>query len=145
MQIMNNRWKTIISVALALAGVAAFAWFLVGQSLDRAEKWISISGVVVSAGIGVAGLWLGWLTWRQSRRVGASPQVRATGAAATAIGGDNRGSIVGRTSGPASRPQRPGSASGDVVASGDSSTAIRGDNDASIHNEVIRDDPDGDR
>lgn len=57
--------RVVAAVVLLGSGVAGCVVVLAGQGLDRAEKWVSIGGVVVSVVFGVAGVVLGWLTWRQ--------------------------------------------------------------------------------
>jgi len=74
--------------------------FLTGQGLDRAEKWVSIVGMVVSVSLSAAGLLLGWLTWRRAQTV----RVRRTGDATArgpgsransgAVGGSAHGQTV---------------------------------------------------
>jgi hypothetical protein len=48
---------------------------VVHQGLDRAGQWVTVVGFFVSTVLGVAGLVLGWLTWRQNNRpvAGSSP------------------------------------------------------------------------
>ena len=140
---MGNQRKVIFAAALAVTGLAGFIWFLTGQGLDHAEKWVSVSGVGISTALGVAGVSLGWLTWRQSRPVRQPVRVRASGAGSAAIGGNNRGKIVTRVSGshPHHAPLAP--ASGEVEASGDGAVAVGRDNHADIRTEVTRTNPDG--
>ncbi len=71
-----RRLLKVIAVATVLAGVSAgLVVVLAGQGLDRAEKWVSLAGVVVSVMLSGGGLALGWLTWRQGRpEPGAGPQ-----------------------------------------------------------------------
>ncbi|GAA1649269.1 hypothetical protein GCM10009828_093220 [Actinoplanes couchii] len=48
---------------LVTAGTAGAVWaviFLLGEGLDRAEKWISIVGVILSLLVAVGGLVLAW-------------------------------------------------------------------------------------
>lgn len=131
-----HRRKVIIALALLLSSVAGFIWFLVGESLDDAEKWVSIAGVATSVCLGAAGVALAWLTWRQARGADPSPRVRASGAGSTAIGGGNNGKIDARVSGTRARPAAAAPEPGGVVASGDGATAIGGDNRGDIRTEV---------
>jgi hypothetical protein len=88
----------ITSASLIVVGVAGWVVVLTGQGLDRGEKWVSIAGAVVSAILSAAGLWLGWLTWRQSAAE-LAVRVRRTGDA-TAHGPGSRANtgVVGRSS-----------------------------------------------
>jgi hypothetical protein len=66
--------RTAIAVTAIVSGVAAIllAWLL-GQGLDRAEKWVSIVGVVIAVAFGVASLLL-----ERNRRRHAKPSNEAT-------------------------------------------------------------------
>lgn len=63
---------SILAMVSLLAGVLVALVFLVGEGLDRAEKWVSIAGVISSLPLGAAGLMLAWLAWRRPRRVAAA-------------------------------------------------------------------------
>ena len=80
----------IFAVVLGAGGLAGALVFLIGQGLDRAEKWVSLVGVFASVVIGVTGLVLGWKTWSQAKaRTGLGGRVRRTGNA-TAVGRGSR-------------------------------------------------------
>ena len=132
----------IFAAALLVPGLAGFVWFLTGEGLDDAEKWVSIVGMCVSICLSVAGLVVAWLTWRQSLSAASPRQVHATGGGSTAIGGSNDGAITIKVSGV--RPGRAASPGrGDVSATGDGSTAIGGDNHGDIGTEVTGPDQGG--
>ena len=65
---MNHSRKVAAAVGLLVIGaaIAVAAVLLRGQGLDRAGQWVAIMGFFVSTVLGVAGLVLGWLTWRQN-------------------------------------------------------------------------------
>ena len=67
---MNGRLKVLTAVVLFAAGAGLAGWltFLVGQSLDRAGQWTTVVGFFVSTALGVAGVVLGLLTWRQGKQ-----------------------------------------------------------------------------
>jgi hypothetical protein len=67
---VNRRLKVITAVVLFAAGAGLAGWliFLVGQSLDRAGQWTTVVGFFVSTALGVAGVVLGLLTWRQGKQ-----------------------------------------------------------------------------
>jgi hypothetical protein len=57
--VMSRSWKVAAATVLIIIGVGGAVKainFLGTEGLDRAEKWISIAGVVVSTGIGIGGL-----------------------------------------------------------------------------------------
>lgn len=82
MEDMGRSSKVIMSVVLVGLGLAGCVYFLLGQGLDKAEKWASVVGVFVSVAIGVAGLVLSWATWRQARPALAHPPAGSLGEAA---------------------------------------------------------------
>jgi hypothetical protein len=131
--------KVITAVGLVAAGAVGLAGslvFLTGQGLDRAEKWISIVGVAASVVIGITGLLLGWLTWRQGQ-AGTGPRlVSAAGVGAVAIDGQNRGEASTDVSGIAAPPAGIPPAGRGVRASGTGSVAVGGSNTAPIHTKV---------
>ena len=79
---MNGRLKVITAVVLFAAGAGLAGWltFLVGQSLDRAGQWTTVVGFFVSTALGVAGVVLGLLTWRQGRQAGGLAATTGDGA-----------------------------------------------------------------
>jgi hypothetical protein len=82
--------RATAAVVLGSAGAAGLIVVLTGQGLDRAEKWVSLVGVILSLAVGVAGLLLAWLTWRQGPGQGPAARISRTGDA-TASG---RGSVA---------------------------------------------------
>ncbi|WP_433124984.1 hypothetical protein ACQPWW_21315 [Micromonospora sp. CA-240977] len=70
--------KVLVALGMFLVGVLGCVVVLTGLGLDEAEKWASVVGVFVSAGIGVAGLVLGWLALRQPAATGGAAPVSAT-------------------------------------------------------------------
>ena len=124
------------AVFLVIVGAAAGAgWFLLGEGLDRAEKWVSIVGVCVSIVMGAGGLLLAWLTWRQSR-AGESPTVAARGAGAVGVRGSSGGSIRTDISGVVMPTSGPAGSKAGVDASGTGSVAVGGDSTAPISTRV---------
>ncbi|WIN00227.1 hypothetical protein ACTOB_003921 [Actinoplanes oblitus] len=129
--------KAGAAAVLFIAGLAGAGWILAGQGLDRAEKWISIGGVCVSTLLGVAGLVLGWMTWRQETTARADvPAVTAGGPGGVGVGGDNGGEI--RTDVSGARPPAAATSSGvaGTHATGAGSVAVGGNNTASITTRV---------
>ncbi|GIE77339.1 hypothetical protein Aph02nite_32890 [Actinoplanes philippinensis] len=85
----------MVSGFLVVAGLTGLVVLLAGQGLDRAEKWTSLVGAFVSAGLGLAGLTLGRLTHRQSTSAGGVSRTgaaTATGPGSIAISGSRGGS-----------------------------------------------------
>jgi hypothetical protein len=110
---------------------------LAGQGLERAEKWVSIGGVLASAMISAVGLWLGWLTWRHNVNTPASaPPVTAGGTGAVAIGGSSGGQVVTEVSGVVSPPAPQPAAGGGVTAAGAGAVAVGRDSTAPIQTRV---------
>lgn len=85
----------ITAVALVATGAGLAGWlvFLVGQSLARAGQWTTVVGFFVSTALGVAGVVLGLLTWRQGKRR-APAATTGDGAGVEPAGGEVR---IGRT------------------------------------------------
>ena len=54
--VMSRRLRVIFASVLVLAGAVGTVMFLGDEGLDRAEKWVAIAGVVVSAALSSAGL-----------------------------------------------------------------------------------------
>ncbi len=134
---MRIGFKACAAVLLVVVGAVGGGWFLLGEGLDRAEKWISIVGVCVSTALSGGGLLLGWLTWRQTRAVSrAAPAVTAPGIGAVGIGGRSSGEIRTDVSGVAeSTSPVPGGAAG-IHAGGTGSVAVGGDSTAPISTRV---------
>jgi hypothetical protein len=112
------------AVVLVILGATGAGWVLLGEGLDRAEKWVSIVGVCVSTATSAAGLILAWLTFRQPR---ANRGVTAPGIGAVAVGGNSGAEIRTDVSGVAmSRSPTGGQVSGpgSVAVGGDSSAPI---------------------
>jgi ABC-type nickel/cobalt efflux system permease component RcnA len=86
---MGRTLKVISAAAVTGVGLAGCVVFLTGEGLDRAEKWVSITGVVVSVAIGLVGLWLSWSMWRQAATPADARSVRNTGQA-VAVGQGSR-------------------------------------------------------
>ncbi|WP_158610799.1 hypothetical protein [Micromonospora endolithica] len=122
---------------LVAVGAVGAGWFLLGEGLDRAEKWVSIVGVCVSTALSGGGLLLGWLTWRQTRAVShATRAVTALGVGAVGIGGSSGGQIQTDVSGVAKLTSpAPGGGAG-VHAGGLGSVAVGGDSTAPISTRV---------
>ncbi|MEV0133805.1 hypothetical protein AB0H83_35735 [Dactylosporangium sp. NPDC050688] len=133
---MANRRNVIIASGLVCASFFGVAWFLTGQGLDNAEKWVSIVGMFVSVCLGIGGVALGWLTWRQPQGTTPPSRVSASGAGATAIAGDSEGDIDTEVSGVRTPQGAPAPAPAQISASGDGSTAIGGDNRGNIRSRV---------
>ena len=115
----------IVAAVSSVAGLGGAVALLATQGLDRAEKWTSLVGVFVSVAIGVAGLALGWATWRQgagpSGRVSRTGDATATGAGSVAVSGSRgtpSGTAVDRTGDATAR-------GGGHAVSGDDRTAPR--------------------
>lgn len=68
----------LVALGMFLVGVIGCIVVLSGQGLEEAEKWASVVGVFVSAGVGVAGLVLGWLALRQPAATAGSAPVSVT-------------------------------------------------------------------
>jgi hypothetical protein len=90
---VNGRLKVITAVVL-FAGLAGWLTFLVGQSLDRAGQWTTVVGFFVSTALGVAGVVLGLLSWRQGRQAGGLAATTGDGAGVEQAVGEVR---IGRT------------------------------------------------
>jgi hypothetical protein len=86
---MGRTLKVISAAAVTGAGLAGCVVLLTGEGLDRAEKWVSITGVAVSVAIGLVGLWLSWSMWRQAAAPVDARSVRNTGRA-VAVGQGSR-------------------------------------------------------
>jgi hypothetical protein len=65
-----RRHKAITALALFLAGaiLALLLILLVREGLTKASLWATVIGFFVSTILGVAGIMLGYLTWRGSQR-----------------------------------------------------------------------------
>ena len=137
---MGRLLRVIIAVGVLAAGVGGCVVFLTGQGLDRAEKWMSISGVVVSVVVGAAGLVLGWLTVKQSRSSSTAEATRtatASGVGAVAVGGHSNAEVATEVSGalPPSTRRSP-IPSGGTHATGAGSVAVGGNNTGPIRTRV---------
>ncbi|MFF0150158.1 hypothetical protein [Micromonospora sp. NPDC005203] len=133
---MRLGFKVGAAVVLVAVGAVGAGWFLLGEGLDRAEKWVSIVGVCVSTALSGGGTLLGWLTWRQTRAVSHAPAVTAWGIGAVGIGGSSGGEIQTDVSGVAkSTSPTPGGGAG-VHAGGPGSVAVGGDSTAPISTRV---------
>ncbi|MER6590351.1 hypothetical protein ABT214_00480 [Micromonospora purpureochromogenes] len=129
--------KVGAAAVLVVVGAVGAGWFLLGEGLDRAEKWVSIVGVCVSTAMSAGGLLLGLLTWQQTRADSrAARSVTARGAGAVGVGGNSGAEIRTDVSGvavPMSLP--PGGVAG-VYAGGTGSVAVGGDSTAPISTRV---------
>lgn len=85
----------IIAVVLLATGAGLAGWltFLAGQSLDRAGQWATVVGFFVSTALGLAGVVLGLLTWRQGSQASGSAAVAGRTESEPAAGGVR----IGRT------------------------------------------------
>ena len=65
-----GRHKAVTALALFLAGaiLALLLILLVHEGLTKASLWATVIGFFVSAILGVAGIVLGYLSWRGSQR-----------------------------------------------------------------------------
>jgi hypothetical protein len=86
--------KIVIAVTLVVVGVGCgvWAWFLLPQSLDDADKWSSVLAGVVSVVVGVPGLVIGVMALRQP--AGSSGSRMAVGNRGVAVGGEVKAPIV---------------------------------------------------
>jgi len=118
---------------LVVLGVAGCVWVLTGQGLDRAEKWVSLVGMFISVGVGLAGAVLGWVTWRRSV-IQARSATAASGEGSVAIADFNSGKISSQSSGPSDGRWTGAGVepAGGVTASGPSAVAIGGANTGDI-------------
>jgi hypothetical protein len=134
---MRLAFKVGAAVILVVVGAVGAGWFLLGEGLDRAEKWVSIVGVCVSTALSAAGLLLGWLTWRQTRADSrAAPPVAAQGTGAVGVGGSSGAEIRTDVSG-VTTPISPSPGGDDGVhAGGTGSVAVGGDSTAPISTRV---------
>lgn len=121
----------IFAVVLVALGVAGCVWFLTGQGLDRAEKWVSLVGVFLAVALGVAGTFLGWASWRGSR-VRAGTATTASGERSVAIAELNSGKIETQSPDSLDRGRAGGAPPGGVTASGSGAVAIGGANTGDI-------------
>jgi hypothetical protein len=120
---MNRSQRIVLACGLGVMGAALAGWleFLRGQPLERAASWVTIVGFFVSTGLGVAGLALGLLTWRDARQeapTGSGPVIGRSGRIAQRNrGGRNiasTGVMMGRSPAGSGRIPRIGR-SGDVT------------------------------
>jgi hypothetical protein len=103
---MSRTLKVALAAGLAGLGLAGLVVVLVNQGLDRAEKWTSLVGMFVSAGIGALGVFLAWRTLRGtsagagSGRVSRTGKATASGPGSVAVSGSlgsSPGTVVNRT------------------------------------------------
>jgi len=94
--------RAVAAVVLVGSSVVACVVVLAGQGLDRAEKWVSIAGVVVSVVVGVAGVVVGWQAWQHPVTQPGGPSDKATplqvveqNITATAPGATAQGAVFG--------------------------------------------------
>lgn len=134
---MRLGFKVGFAVVLLVVGAVGAGWFLLGEGLDRAEKWVSIVGVCVSAALSAGGLLLGMLTWRQTRADSrAAPAVTARGIGAVSVGGSSGAEIRTDVSGVAVPMSLPPGGGAGVHAGGTGSVAVGGDSAAPISTRV---------
>ncbi|GIF75751.1 hypothetical protein [Asanoa siamensis] len=96
---MGRPLKVIIAVLLIVVGLVGCTAFLTGQGLDRAEKWVSISGTVISVVVGVYGLVLAWQIGSRSggsQRPGRTRVARTGNAQAHGAGSRANTGLTGR-------------------------------------------------
>jgi hypothetical protein len=138
---MGRPLRVIIAVGALAAGVGGCVVVLTGQGLDRAEKWVSIFGVVVSVVVGSAGLALGWLTLKQGRSPSTPQAARsatASGAGAVAVGGHSNAEVATEVSGALPPATASPALDGGTLATGAGSVAIGGNNAGPILTRVTR-------
>lgn len=72
---MTRSGKMIIAVGLVASGaaIAAGVVWLRHQGLDRAGQWVTVAGFFVSTALGLAGLVVGWLTFRLASKPASVP------------------------------------------------------------------------
>ncbi|WP_141725127.1 RIP homotypic interaction motif-containing protein [Micromonospora pallida] len=63
---MDRFWRGGLAAVSAIVAISGVALVLLGEGLDRAEKWVSIAGVLLSVVFGGAGAVFGFLHWRRS-------------------------------------------------------------------------------
>lgn len=63
---LSRKMITAVGLVVLGAAVAVGVALLREQGLERAGQWVTVVGFFVSTVFGVAGLALGWLTWRQT-------------------------------------------------------------------------------
>ncbi|MDP9791917.1 hypothetical protein J2S43_000429 [Catenuloplanes nepalensis] len=69
---MSRTVKVILAVVLLAGGIAGLVAVLGGEGLDRAEKWVSIGGVIASVVLSGLGVAVSWFAWRRPA-VGPAP------------------------------------------------------------------------
>ncbi|GAB7047416.1 hypothetical protein [Catenuloplanes indicus] len=70
---MSRTVKVIVAVVLLAAGITGLVIVLGGEGLDRAEKWVSIGGVIASVVLSALGVAVSWLAWRRPAAVAPAP------------------------------------------------------------------------
>ncbi|SOD77576.1 hypothetical protein SAMN06272781_5464 [Streptomyces sp. 1222.2] len=103
---MSQPLKLTIFGALFLAGLCAllFVVSLPGQTLDRAEKVISLVGALVAMVTSVLGLMLQRATPPREPDTGATRPLSVTGLAGVAVGGNVGGDVSTEVSGMEASP-----------------------------------------
>ncbi|MEV4389197.1 hypothetical protein AB0J68_26370 [Micromonospora sp. NPDC049580] len=85
---MSRTLKVILGTVLLVGGTAGVVVLLTNEGLDRAEKWVSIGGVIASVLAGAGGLALSWLAWRHPQAgAGARRRAKSPGSSVGAGGG----------------------------------------------------------
>lgn len=119
--------KFAVAVGVFLAGLALGGWliFLAGEGLDRADQWSSVVGAVAAVLLGLGGLVIGALSWREARRANERPAV-PPGASPRAPSSTSPG---GPTAGPAPVTAPPAGPVQLNLASGDATVyGVQGGN-----------------
>jgi hypothetical protein len=120
----------LVGAVAGTAGLVVCTVVLARQGLDRAEKWVSVVGVVLSVLIAAAGLWFTWRTAAPET----DPPVSAGAAGAVAVGGRNSARVATKVSG--GSPAATTGPGGGVSAAGPGAVAVGRDNTAPIETDV---------
>jgi hypothetical protein len=117
------------AAVLLLVATVAMTVLLAREGLDRAEKMISIGGVLATLALSV-------LAWRSGRGDDGGPVI-ASGVGAAAVGGSNHGPITTRVVLHGPPPPGPAAPAGPgVQAGGAGSVAVGGDSTAGVRTDV---------
>lgn len=96
---MGRSLRVVVALVLIGLGTAGCVLVLSGQGLDRAEKWVSIVGMFVSVGLGLAGLLLTWCSRGSTPPAGAVTAARTGAAVARGHGSRANTGVTGPVAG----------------------------------------------